>query len=95
MKMTAGEASLLAKLEKIEHNQEKIMLGIIELSNQIELNTINENGEEDIEKSFLLSDLILTNWNRMDEELKQVKKDKQQAKKEGYTYSAWLKKEGK
>lgn len=74
MKMTAGEASLLAKLEKIEHNQNKIMEAIL----------VNDND-------FTIQNI----WIIMDEQEKQIKKDKQQAKKEGYTYSAWLKKEGK
>lgn len=71
MKMSAGEASLLAKLETIEHNQKKIMEALL----------VNDN------------DCVIQNiWNQLDQELKEHKKLKAEAKKNGYTLAQYKKK---
>ncbi|AHI58048.1 hypothetical protein P344_03535 [Spiroplasma mirum ATCC 29335] len=75
--MTSGEASLLAKLEQIEHNQKKIMIAITILASFQSVN---------------LHDEIINKWFDVDKELAEKKRLKAQAKQNGYTLAQWKKK---
>lgn len=75
--MTSGKASLLAKLEQIEHNQKKIMIAI----------TILESFH-----SVNLHDEIINKWFDVDQELAEKKQLKAQAKWNDYILAQWKKK---
>ncbi|APE74096.1 hypothetical protein [Spiroplasma citri] len=70
-------ASILAKLEKIELEQQKQSIYLIALSNSC---------LSDLQKTELLN-----NINLIDEEYKQKQKDKRQAKKLGLSYVKYKK----
>ncbi|WFH00500.1 hypothetical protein M1771_00900 [Spiroplasma citri] len=70
-------ASILAKLEKIELEQQKQSIYLIALSNSC---------LSDLQKTELLN-----NINLIDEEYKQKQKDKRQAKKLGLSYAKYKK----
>lgn len=76
--MTSGEASLLAKLEQIEHNQKKIMVAL----ESICLGAADSNRLK----------VIHINWESMDKELAEKKRLKAQAKRNCYTTAQWKKK---
>lgn len=78
MKMSAGEASILGKIEEIDHNQKKIMDGILILANCKSCPDTYMN--------------VGKSWEKLDKELAEKKRLKAQAKRNGYTLAQWKKK---
>lgn len=73
MKMSAGEANLLAKLEQIDHNQKKIMRGILNIAETFTKNDFKELTNIDDENCNLAT-IIQEDWNWLDVQLKEHKK---------------------
>ncbi|WP_425380124.1 hypothetical protein [Spiroplasma endosymbiont of Stenodema calcarata] len=88
--MTSGEASILGKLEQIEHNQKKIMRGILNISETFTKNDFKELTNIDDENCNLAT-IIQDDWDWLDNQLKEHKKLKAQAKRNGYTLAQWKK----